>query len=606
VKHNAFVKSRVPPRISRAFGQESAVCDLSFVRPGNTLASSRLGKQQVRRNRLLRLMFQCVPARVSWSVSGVHARRQLASNFLGRRNYFKIIGTMKNLSLMRGALAQSAGDGTAAERAPGATPAPAPAAVNSSHVQSLAARGVFCEAERLGDSLRDAPEAEMETENGSVGASGFATTDKDVGWCFGEQSVLNAIAALQRGEFVVVTDDEDRENEGDLILAAEKATPQAIAFMVRHTSGVICVSMEEERLNELRLFQMVPDNEDPKRTSFTVSVDLKHGVTTGISAADRSATIRALANPRSTADDFRRPGHIFPLRYAKGGVLKRAGHTEASLDLCRLAGLAPVGVLCEIVNDSDGSMARMPDLEVFSKQHGLVLTSIADLVCFRRRREKLVRRIEPQGARMPTKYGDFTVYAYVSELDGCEHLALVRGDPQQFSNRPVLVRVHSECCTGDVFGSLRCDCGLQLQFAMEKIAAENQGVLVYLRGQEGRGIGLSHKIRAYTLQDAGRDTVEANEDLGLPVDSREYGIGAQILVDLGVQQMRLMTNNPRKYTGLSGYGLSIMERVPVKVTPNKWNIRYLRTKKAKLGHLIEIEDEFDREKEVQVEIRDLN
>ena len=425
------------------------------------------------------------------------------------------------------------------------------------------------------------------------------------GWCFGEQSVLDALEALRRGEFILVTDDEDRENEGDLIIAAEKATPQSIAFMVRYTSGVICVSLEESRLEELRLAQMVPNNEDPKRTSFTVSVDYRHGTTTGISAADRSATLRALADPASKSSDFTRPGHIFPLRYAAGGVLKRAGHTEASLDFCRLAGLAPVGVLCELVDDADGNTARMPQLQEFARRHRIVMTSIADLVRYRRQREKLVRRVEPQGARMPTKYGTFAAYAYVSELDGCEHLALVKGDLSTVGDQPVLVRVHSECCTGDVFGSLRCDCGIQLQFAMELIEQEGLGVLLYLRGQEGRGIGLSHKIRAYTLQDAGRDTVEANQDLGLPVDSREYGIGAQILADLGVRNMRLMTNNPHKYTGLSGYHLRIVERVPVRVQPNQWNIRYLRTKKAKLGHLIDLEDEVDKEKEVEVEIRDV-
>uniref|UniRef100_A0A7S1TFV8 GTP cyclohydrolase II domain-containing protein n=1 Tax=Compsopogon caeruleus TaxID=31354 RepID=A0A7S1TFV8_9RHOD len=402
-------------------------------------------------------------------------------------------------------------------------------------------------------------------------------------WCFGERSVVAAFEALRRGEFVVVTDDQDRENEGDLIIAAEKATVDRIAFMVRHTSGVICVSMEDSDLKRLKLQAMVPQNEDPKGTAFTVTCDYRFGTTTGISAKDRSLTIRALADETSAAEDFHRPGHIFPLRYREGGVLKRAGHTEAAVDFCRIAGLRPVGVLCEIVND-DGSMARVPDLKKFCKENGLVLTSIADLVRYRRRSEKLVQRIGDEPARLPTRYGTFDAYAFRSVLDGEEHLALVLGGPFHQSLGPVLVRVHSECCTGDVFGSLRCDCGTQLDFAMREIAKRQRGVLVYLRGQEGRGIGLGHKMRAYVLQDRGRDTVEANQDLGLPIDSREYGVGAQILSDLGVQEMELMTNNPLKYRGLAGYGLSIQNRVQVEVTPNPENMRYLETKRAKLGH----------------------
>lgn len=419
------------------------------------------------------------------------------------------------------------------------------------------------------------------------------SSSPDKGWCFGKESVELAIAAIKRGEFIVVVDDEDRENEGDLILAADKATPEAIAFMVRHTSGVICCSMEGKDLDRLQLSQMVPNNTDPKNTAFTITCDLKHGTSTGISAADRAKTIVALADENISAEDFNRPGHIFPLRYRTGGVLKRAGHTEAAVDFARLAGCAPVGVLSEIVNDDKvGSMARLPDLKVFAKKHGLVLTSIADLVKYRRMSEKLVLRMCEKKARLPTRYGTFDSYAYRSLLDGVDHLALVLGggdDPAgpKFDG-PVLVRVHSECCTGDVFGSLRCDCGPQLDFAMKEIAKEGRGVFVYLRGQEGRGIGLGHKMRAYALQDVGRDTVEANEDLGLPVDSREYGIGAQILADLDVSEIILMTNNPAKYSGLKGYGIDIVERRPVLVSPNPENLKYLETKQTKMGHWLNL------------------
>jgi 3,4-dihydroxy 2-butanone 4-phosphate synthase/GTP cyclohydrolase II len=398
-------------------------------------------------------------------------------------------------------------------------------------------------------------------------------------------SVEQAIDAVRRGEFVVVVDDEDRENEGDLIIAAEKMTPDKMAFMIRYTSGVICLPMEGERLDELQLPLMVSgaENTEGQRTAFTVSVDARSGTTTGISAADRSTTVQVLIDPETRAGDLARPGHIFPLRYREGGVLKRAGHTEAAVDLARIAGCYPAGVLAEIVND-DGTMQRRPDLEAFAAEHGLVLVTIADLIRYRRHREKLVRRVSQ--ARIPTQYGDFTAHVFESLLDGAEHLAFVRGDVEGKEN--VLVRVHSECLTGDVFGSLRCDCGVQLDRALERVAREGEGVVVYLRGHEGRGIGLGHKLRAYSLQDQGRDTVEANLELGFPADSREYGIGAQVLVDLGVTTMRLMTNNPSKYGGIEGYGLEIVERVPMTTVPNHENIAYLRAKQEKLGHLLDL------------------
>lgn len=398
----------------------------------------------------------------------------------------------------------------------------------------------------------------------------------------GFATIPEAVAAMARGEIVVVVDDEDRENEGDLIMAAEFATPEKIAFFVRHTSGVICVPLLGERLDELDVPLMVRDNTEVQRTAFTYSVDYRHGTTTGISAADRSATIKALIDPRTRPADIARPGHIFPLRYAEGGVLKRAGHTEAAVDLARMAGLAPAGVLCEIVKE-DGEMARVPDLLEFCDEHGLLMISIADLIRYRRQNEKLVRRVSE--ARIPTQWGDFTCYVYESVLDGEQHIAMVHGAVQGESN--VLVRVHSECLTGDVFGSLRCDCGIQLDAAMAAIAEDGLGVVVYLRGHEGRGIGIGHKIRAYSLQDEGRDTVDANLDLGLPIDSREYGIGSQILVDLGITTMRLMTNNPMKYGGLEGFGLQIVDRVSIQVVPNPENLAYLRTKRERMGHLIE-------------------
>jgi 3,4-dihydroxy 2-butanone 4-phosphate synthase/GTP cyclohydrolase II len=382
---------------------------------------------------------------------------------------------------------------------------------------------------------------------------------------------------------IVVVDDEDRENEGDLIMAAEAATPEKIAFFLAHTSGLICVSLTGERCDELNLPLMVADNTETQRTAFTHSVDVRHGTTTGISAFDRAATIRALIDPATQPDDLARPGHIFPLRAVEGGVLKRTGHTEAAVDLARLAGLSPGGVLCEIVDEKKTDMARVPELERFADKHGLVMISIADLVRYRRRSERLVERVAE--ARIPTEWGEFTCHAYESTLDGMTHLALVVGDVRGKEN--VLVRVHSECLTGDVFGSLRCDCGTQLESAMKTVADEGSGVIVYLRGHEGRGIGIANKLRAYELQELGRDTVDANVDLGLHVDSREYGIGAQILVDLGITTMRLLTNNPAKRGGLEGFGLEVVERVPLESKPNPENIAYLRTKRERMGHLLE-------------------
>ncbi len=398
--------------------------------------------------------------------------------------------------------------------------------------------------------------------------------------------VEDAIAAIGRGEIVVVVDDEDRENEGDLIMAAEFATEEKLAFFVRHTSGVICASVPEERADQLDLSLMVAMNTEAMRTAFTVSVDYRHGTTTGISAADRALTLRALVDPATSSADFARPGHIFPLRARDGGVLKRAGHTEAAVDLARLAGLRHGGVLCEIVND-DGTMARVPDLIPFARRHGLAFTSIADLIRYRRRTEKLVTRFSE--ATIPTRHGDFRAVVYESVLDGQQHVAFVLGDVDGADD--VLVRVHSECLTGDIFGSLRCDCGPQLDLALAHIAEAGSGVLVYLRGHEGRGIGLGHKIRAYDLQERGADTVEANLAQGLPADSREYGIGAQILVDLGVTTMELMTNNPAKYGGLDGYGLEITGRHSLQTVPTEQNIAYLRTKQERMGHLLDLGDE---------------
>ncbi|OAY35779.1 bifunctional riboflavin biosynthesis protein RIBA 1, chloroplastic isoform X1 [Manihot esculenta] len=395
-------------------------------------------------------------------------------------------------------------------------------------------------------------------------------------------SIPEAIEDIRQGKLVIVVDDEDRENEGDLIMAASKATPEAMAFIVKHGTGIVCVSMKAEDLERLELPLMVTqkENEEKLCTAFTVSVDAKHGTTTGVSAHDRATTVLALASRDSKPEDFNRPGHIFPLKYREGGVLKRAGHTEASVDLAMLAGLEPVAVLCEIVDD-DGSMARLPRLRQFAQAGNLKIISIADLIRYRRKRDKLVEL--SAAAPIPTMWGPFKAYCYRSFLDGIEHIAMVKGEIGD--GKDILVRVHSECLTGDIFGSARCDCGNQLALAMKQIEAAGRGVLVYLRGHEGRGIGLGHKLRAYILQDDGRDTVEANEELGLPVDSREYGIGAQILRDLGVHTMRLMTNNPAKYVGLKGYGLAIAGRVPLLTPITRENRRYLETKREKMGHL---------------------
>ncbi len=395
--------------------------------------------------------------------------------------------------------------------------------------------------------------------------------------------IEDAVAAYARGEILVVVDDEDRENEGDLIMAAEFATPEKVAFFLHHTSGYLCAPITAERASELELPLMVAQNTESQRTAFLVTVDYRHGTSTGISSHDRCATIRAMCDPATRPGDLARPGHINPLMAREGGVLKRAGHTEATIDLCEMAGLYPAGLLCEIVDEDKRDMARVPELEAFAEKHGLLMISIADLVRYRRQNEKLVRRIAE--ARIPTRWGDFTCYAYESLLDGEQHIALVKGTVSGEAN--VLVRVHSECLTGDVFGSLRCDCGVQLDSAMQLIADAGHGALVYLRGHEGRGVGIGHKIRAYSLQEQGRDTVEANLELGLPSDSREYGIGAQILVDLGITTMRVITNNPTKYGGLEGFGLEITERVPTIVLANPENIAYLRTKRDKMGHLLE-------------------
>ncbi|MGZ5213178.1 MAG: bifunctional 3,4-dihydroxy-2-butanone-4-phosphate synthase/GTP cyclohydrolase II [Actinomycetota bacterium] len=395
-------------------------------------------------------------------------------------------------------------------------------------------------------------------------------------------SIAEAVEDVRVGRVVIVVDDADRENEGDLIMAAEKVTPEAIAFIVRHSSGVICAPVVGERLDELQIPLMVADNTDQRHTAFTVSVDARRGVTTGISAADRATTIRAIVHPDTAPEDLSRPGHIFPLRYREGGVLKRAGHTEASVDLARLAGLYPAGVLCETVNE-DGSMARLPDLVRFGAEHGLKIISIADLIAYRRAHETLVTKVAE--ATIPTPHGEYRSYAYESAVDGRTHVALVLGDIGD--GRDVLTRVHSECLTGDVFASLRCDCGEQLQRSMEIIGREGRGVVLYIRGHEGRAIGLTHKLRAYELQDQGRDTVEANTDLGFPADPREYGVGAQILVDLGIRTMRLLTNNPAKRAGLEGHGLSISARIPIETEPTPENIGYLRTKREKMGHLLD-------------------
>ena len=398
---------------------------------------------------------------------------------------------------------------------------------------------------------------------------------------FGFSDVERAIADLAAGKAVVVVDDADRENEGDLIFAAEMATPELVAFMVRYTSGYICVPLTETDCDRLDLPPMYHSNQDRRGTAYAVTVDLREGTSTGISAHDRALTMKALADPTSTAADFTRPGHVVPLRAKDGGVLRRAGHTEATIDLCRLAGLRPAGVLCEIVSEKDvEGMARLDELEVFAAEHDLALIAIADLIAYRRRNERQVERVAE--ARIPTNYGDFRAVGFRSLVDGIEHVALVRGDIGDGDD--VLVRVHSECLTGDVFGSRRCDCGPQLDAAIAAVAAEGRGVVLYVRGHEGRGIGLMHKLRAYQLQDQGQDTVDANVSLGLPADGRDYGIGAQILVDLGVRSMRLLTNNPDKRAGLEGHDLSIVARVPLPVRVTPENLRYLTTKRDRMGH----------------------
>ena len=392
------------------------------------------------------------------------------------------------------------------------------------------------------------------------------------------------IAAVGRGEMVVMVDDADRENEGDLIMAAEDATPEALGFMQRHTSGIICLPIVGERLDDLELPMMVAKNTDVRRTAFTVSIDAAVGTTTGISASDRALTIQTVIDPKTKPEDLARPGHMYPLRYEPGGVLKRTGHTEAAVDLAKLAGRYPAGVLAEIMND-DGSVARLPDLERFAKEHDVLMGTIADLIAYRRESEKLVERVVE--ARIPTEFGTYTAFGFKSLVDDRQHIALVYGDIGD--GEGVLTRVHSECLTGDVFGSMRCDCGDQLNWALQHIAEEGRGVVLYIRGHEGRGIGLLHKLAAYRLQDEGLDTVDANVNLGLPVDSRDYGVGAQILYDLGVRSMKLMTNNPTKRAGIEGYGLSIIDTLPIPVSANAENRDYLSTKATRMGHEFDLE-----------------
>jgi len=396
--------------------------------------------------------------------------------------------------------------------------------------------------------------------------------------------ITEAIEDIRSGKFIIIVDDETRENEGDLAIAAERVTPKAINFMATHARGLICLPISGQRLDELRIPMMVQENTSPHKTAFTISIEAKNKISTGISAFDRAETIKTIISPTTVPDDLVYPGHVFPIRARDGGVLARSGHTEAIVDLARMAGLFPSGVICEIM-DEDGSMARLPQLEIIASKQNLKIISIADLITYRRRYEKMIKKITE--AKLPTKFGEFTVMAYKSSVDTTEHIVMVKGDVT--GKESVLVRVHSECLTGDVFKSLRCDCGEQIELAMQKINEEGRGVFLYMR-QEGRGIGLHNKLKAYALQDQGMDTVEANIALGFPPDLRDYGIGAQILADLGLHNIKLLTNNPKKIVGLESYGLKVMETVPLLATPNSYNIRYLKTKKNKLGHILDMEE----------------
>ncbi len=402
-------------------------------------------------------------------------------------------------------------------------------------------------------------------------------------------SIPEAIEDIKAGKFIIIVDDESRENEGDLAMAAETVTADAINFMAQYGRGLICLPIVGKRLDELKIPMMVETNTSKFSTAFTISIEAKHRVSTGISAADRAETIKAVLDPATGPEDLVRPGHMFPLRYKEGGVLARAGHTEAIVDLVKMAGFYPSGVICEILSE-DGSMARLPQLEVMAEQFKLKIVAVTDLIAYRRRHEKLVRRVAE--AKLPTPYGVFTAIAYRSDIDPDEHLALVMGDVA--TDEPVLTRVHSQCLTGEVFGSLRCDCGEQIKIAMKSIAEEGRGVLLYMR-QEGRGIGIHNKIRAYALQDQGLDTVEANIQLGFPADLRDYGIGAQILADLGLHNIRLLTNNPKKVIGLESYGLKVVETLPIITTPNRYNSRYLETKRKKLGHTLKVSETSDNQ-----------